>query len=57
LKARIVEWRNRLAADVPEKGATEGNVRRSFMDRSYKEDIPSTRRALEELKKEFSAAG
>jgi hypothetical protein len=24
------------------------------MDRSYKEDIPSTRRALEELKKEFS---
>jgi len=25
-----------------------------FMDRSYKEDIPSTRRALEELKKEFS---
>src|SRR2546426_9486278 len=30
------------------------NVRRSFMDRSYKEDIPSTRRALEELKKEFS---
>src|SRR5439155_3873597 len=30
-------------------------VRRSFMDRSYKEDIPSTRRALEELKKEFSS--
>ena len=30
-------------------------VRRSFMDRSYKEDIPSTRRALGELKKEFSA--
>ena len=25
------------------------------MDRSYKEDIPSTRRALEELKKEFSS--
>jgi hypothetical protein len=24
------------------------------MDRSYKEDIPRTRRALEELKKEFS---
>jgi hypothetical protein len=24
------------------------------MDRTYKEDIPSTRRALEELKKEFS---
>ena len=24
------------------------------MDRSYKEDIPSTRRVLEELKKEFS---
>src|SRR5882724_4086919 len=31
------------------------NVRRSFMDRTYKEDIPSTRRALEELKKEFSS--
>jgi hypothetical protein len=27
---------------------------RSFMDRTYKEDIPSARRALEELKKEFS---
>jgi hypothetical protein len=26
----------------------------SFMDRSYKEDIPKTRRALEELRKEFS---
>jgi len=25
------------------------------MDRTYKEDIPSTRRALEELKKEFSS--
>jgi hypothetical protein len=25
------------------------------MDRSYKEDIPKTRKALEELKKEFSA--
>ena len=24
------------------------------MDRSYKEDIPKTKRALEELKKEFS---
>lgn len=26
----------------------------AFMDRTYKEDIPSTRRALEKLKKEFS---
>ena len=25
------------------------------MDRSYKEDIPKTKRALEELKKEFSS--
>ena len=27
------------------------------MDRSYKEDIPRARRALEELKKEFSGVG
>jgi hypothetical protein len=31
----------------------ESQLRR-FMDRSYKEDIPKTKRALEELKKEFS---
>ena len=29
-------------------------VRGNFMDRSYKEDIPKTRRALEKLRKEFS---
>src|SRR5690242_12543947 len=31
----------------------ESQLRR-FMDRSYKEDIPKTKTALEELKKEFS---
>ena len=29
-------------------------VRRSFMDRSYKEDIPRAKRALEELRNEFA---
>jgi hypothetical protein len=32
----------------------DGLAGRSFIDRSYKEDIPKTKRALEELKKEFS---
>ena len=33
--------------------AKQGLDGSSFMDRSYKEDIPSHRRALEQLKKEF----